>query len=222
MLISEIVDILIRSVSGGVNTADNKYEPRYVEALIPQLREQAIRIDFTGSSDRVATKSIDYSLTQSVVATKDAGQDNQLDYVTFSIPRPIELNYGNDGLVYVGQKNNSVSFSKFMNREDIANAMMRGMLNGKEIGYIHEGSKLLIFGNNMLSEVNVRGVFSDPTQVPTFNKLTDAYPVSKSILSMMVDLFKISQNVNINKPDDNIADGADTLTKGIVSNNLKA
>jgi hypothetical protein len=221
MLTREVVDILIRSVSGGVNTIDSKYEPEYVEALLPQLREQAIKLDFFGSRDRAATRRLDYALTQSTNVTKNVTQNTSYDYITFTLPKPIALGYQNDGLVYVGQEDNSVSFSKFMNREDVANAKMRGMLNGEQIGYIHEGTKLLIFGNNMLSEVNVRGIFYDPLVVPEFNWQTDDYPVTESILSLMVELFKSSQNVNINKPADNILDNADTTSRGVIANNLK-
>jgi hypothetical protein len=222
MILREVVDTLIRSVSGGTNTIDNKYEPRYVEALLPQLREQALKVVYYGDKNTGATRRIDYAYAQNITIQVDTGLDPDLDYVTFTCPKPIAIGRMVDGLLYVGKKNSATSFSKMLNREDIANAKMRGMFNGSVIAYIWEEGKLEVYGNKMLKELNVRAAFSDPTQVPNFNIQTSAYPVTDSLLMIMTDLFKANQNINIQKPADPIMDGADTTSRGIISQNLKA
>jgi hypothetical protein len=222
MTLREVVDTLIRSVSGGTNTIDNKYEPRYVEALVPQLREQALKIVYYGDKNTGATRRIDYAYTQPINIDVDTNLDPELDYVTFACPKPIVVGRMVDGLVYVGKKKSATSFSKMLNREDIANAQMRGMFKGAVIAYIWEEGKLEVYGNKMLKEVNVRGAFSDPTQVPNFNADTDEYPVTESLLMIMTDLFKANQNINVQKPADPIMDAADTTSRGIISQNLKA
>lgn len=103
----------------------------------------------------------------------------------------------------------SVEFTQFLNRSDVANMKVRNYFNGDNIGFIHEGSKLLIFGNNMLEEINVRGIFAIPQDVSGFNIEVDDYPVSESLILIMTDLFKQQMNVNIQKPADTVLNGQD-------------
>jgi len=203
----QIADILIRSVSGGVNTSDGKYDPEYVEALVPQLREDSIKLDYFGSRTRAATRRLDYSWSQSTTVTKDTTQTSGAGYITFSLPRPIAIGKNLNGLVYVGQDLNSVEFTQFLNRSDVANMKVRGYFNGDNIGYIWEGGKLIVFGNNMLETVNVRGIFSIPQDVSGFNIETDDYPVSESLILTMTDLFKVQMSINIQKPADTTLNG---------------
>jgi hypothetical protein len=221
MILREVVDTLIRSVSGGVNTIDNKYEPRYVEALVPQLREQAIKLDYFGGRNNAASRRLDYAYTQQVTVNVDTGLNNNLDYVTFTIPKPLSLGRMVNGLVYVGQENNAVSFAQMYNREDIANAKARGMFDGSVIAFFWEGGKLEVYGNKMLTEVNIRGVFSDPTVVSGFSIEADDYPVNEALLLIMTDLFKANQNINVQKPADSILDNADTDTRAVTANNIR-
>lgn len=222
MILREIADTLIRSVSGGTNGVDNKYEPRYVEALVPQLREQALKIVYFGDKNTGASRRIDYAYVQNITVQVDTNLDTDLDYITFDCPKPITVGRMVDGLLYVGKKNSATSFSKMLNREDIAQAQARGMFNGAVIAYIWENGKLEVYGNKMLKELNIRAAFSDPSQVSGFDVDTDEYPITESLLLIMTDLFKSNQNVNINKPADPIMDATDTTTRGIISQNLKA
>ena len=212
MILRNVADELIRSISGAVNTNDGRFDPVYVEQLVPQLREKAVKIDYFGDKSRAASRRLDYSLTQSITIPRDLNQDNDLDYITFTCPKPMAISRMVDGLVYVGQKNNSVAFVKLLNREDVANMAARGIFqNGRVIGYIWEAGKLLFFGSKMLQEVNVRGIFSDPTQVSGFRIESDDYPISESIMLIMTELFKTEQNVNINRPTDITEDGKEVI-----------
>jgi hypothetical protein len=207
MILREITDTLIRAINGGVDTIDSKYDPLYIEKLIPQIREQAIVIDYFGDRYRGASRRIDFSLIQPTTVSVDTGIDPDVDYVTFTIPKPVKIGGRVDGLVYVGQKDNSISFAKAYNREDIANMRMRNMFNGTVIAYLWEGDKLEVYGNKMLTEVNVRGVFADPTSVSGFGIETDQYPVNESLLLIMTDLFKAQMNIAIAMPADKGLDG---------------
>jgi hypothetical protein len=224
MLLIEIVDKLIRSVSGGVNPNDSKFDPLYVQALIPQLREKAIKMDYSGTRDMAANKRIEYAWLQSELLNIDEEiQDPDVDYLIFSLPKPVAISKGVDGIVYAGKKDDSVDFSKLANRNEVALYKRRGFLrNGKDIAVIYETPYLLVFGNPNLKQVKIQGVFSDPTRVANFNQDTDDYPVTDSLLDVMTDLFKKEQGININKPADSVNDGADTLSKGIISQNTKA
>lgn len=203
----QIADILIRSVSGGVNTSDGKYDELYIEALVPQLREEAIKIDYFGGRTRAASRRLDYSWSQSTTVTRDTTQTAGADFITFTLPKPIAIGKNLNGIIYAGKLLDSVEFTQFLNRSDVANMKVRNYFNGDNIGFIHEGGKLLIFGNSMLEEINVRGIFAIPQDVSGFNIEVDDYPVSESLILIMTDLFKQQMNVNIQKPADTVLNG---------------
>jgi hypothetical protein len=100
MIIRELVDILIRSVSGGNNASDGKYEPRYIESIIPHLRERAIKMEYNGSRTMTANRRVDYAwLNKSFTVTKDASiQDSDFDFIVFAMPKPSSINKIVDGL----------------------------------------------------------------------------------------------------------------------------
>ena len=87
------------------------------------------------------------------------------------------------------------------------------MFDGTNIAYIWTQGKLEVYGNNALSECQVRGIFADPTQVPNFRIEQDDYPISDSILNLMTDLFKVQMNINVQMPADNTLDGKTTLPR---------
>lgn len=212
MIIRQIADILIRSVSGSENGLDNKYSPRYVEALIPSLRNDAIILDYYGSRTRAASRRLDYALYQTVNATVNTPVEGR-DYVTFTVPKTIGVSRLIDGSVYVGKQNDSVQFSRLLNRSDVAMMKARGLLDGSNIAYIRNPTEIEVYGNNALSELQERGIYADPTQVPNFKIEQDDYPISDSILNLMIDLFKAGQNINVQMPADNVLDGKQNLPK---------
>lgn len=212
MIIRQIADILIRSVSGSENGLDNKYSPEYVEALIPSLRNDAIILDYYGSKTRAASRRLDYALYQTVNATVNTPVEGR-DYVTFTVPKTIGVGRLIDGSVYVGKQNDSVQFSRLLNRSDVAMMKARGLLDGSNIAYIRNPTEIEVYGNNALSELQERGIYADPTQVPNFKIEEDDYPISDSILNLMIDLFKAGQNINVQMPADNVLDGKQNLPK---------
>jgi hypothetical protein len=206
MILRNIVDTLIRAVSGGENGIDNKYSPTYVQALVPQLRNEAIILDYYGSRSRAASRRLDYACFQTIDANVNTPVEGR-DYVTFTVPKTIGVGRLTDGLVYVGQQYQSIEFSRLLNRSDVAMMKARGLLNGDNIAYIWSQGNIEVYGNNALGEIQVRGIFTDPMEVSGFNVETDDYPISENLLLLMTDLFKANQNVNIQLPADNVLDG---------------
>lgn len=206
MILRNIVDTLIRAVSGGENGIDNKYSPTYVEALVPQLRNEAIILDYYGSRNRAASRRLDYACYQTIDVNVNTPVEGR-DYVTFTVPKTIGVGRLIDGLVYVGQQDQSIEFSRLLNRSDVAMMKARGLLNGDNIAYIWSQGNIEVYGNNALGEIQVRGIFVNPTELSSFNVETDDYPISENLLLLMADLFKAQMNVNIQLPSDITLDG---------------
>lgn len=219
----QITDRLIRAVNAGVNTDDSRWSPRYIESLIPSLRESAIKMEYNGTRDRAGNKRVEYANLQSHTFQIDEEiQPEGVDYVIFDIPRPISISKGVDGIVYVGQDSDSVSFTKLHNRSEVATYKQRGFLrDGRNIAVIYEIPYVLAFGNPMLKELTLQFVAADPTAVPSFNIETSQYPVTDSQIELMVDLLKKELTPAMNRPADEISDGTDTTTRAVLSNNVK-
>ena len=206
MILRNIIDTLIRAVSGGENSIDNKYSPTYVEALVPQLRNEAIILDYYGSRNRAASRRLDYACYQTIDVNVNTPVEGR-DYVTFTVPKTIGVGRLIDGLVYVGQQDQSIEFSRLLNRSDVAMMKARGLLNGDNIAYIWSQGNIEVYGNNALGEIQVRGIFVNPTELSSFNVEADDYPISENLLLLMTDLFKAQMNVNIQLPSDITLDG---------------
>lgn len=206
MILRNIVDTLIRAVSGGENSIDNKYSPTYIEALVPQLRNEAIILDYYGSRNRAASRRLDYACYQTIDVNVNTPVEGR-DYVTFTVPKTIGVGRLIDGLVYVGQQDQSIEFSRLLNRSDVAMMKARGLLNGDNIAYIWSQGNIEVYGNNALGEIQVRGIFVNPTELSSFNVETDDYPISENLLLLMTDLFKAQMNVNIGMKSDITLDG---------------
>lgn len=224
MILELWIDKLIRSVSGGTNTSDNKYEPEYIKSLFPQLRERAIRIDYNGDRTHAANRRVDYSwVSKGFLLTKDNSiQNPKADHVIISCPRPVGINSKIDGFIYVGEEDNSVNWAKATSKADIANMKARNIFTGSIMAINYVYPYLQIYGNNLIKFAYIEMIAANPLAVPGFNELTDDYPVNESLFDVMVELFKIDQNVNIGKESDNVLDNAHTLTQNSVTSNLKA
>jgi len=224
MNIREVTDILIRAVSGGNNPVDSKWEAPAVEAMIPNLREKAMKMEYNGSRTQAASKRIDYAWLnpQFTVQKNNSLQDKNKDYIVFEVPKPASINKLVDGFIYVGQDDDSISFKKMSSRESIAIAKQRGFLrNGKDIAYIWQQPYLEVYGNNALTEINVRMICSNPADAPNFDLDTDEYPITESVLFNMIELFKLEMSVSINKLADTIVDDTETYGRNVTNQNTK-
>lgn len=209
MTLEQIADHLIRSISSGLSGIDNKYEPRYIEALIPGLYARAIQINYTGDRANAANKRIggesilylDIDIDPTIQPVGTIGKPK--DYLVFDCPPPIAINSKVTGLQYVGSPNTTVTFSEVMNRQDAANMIQRGFFQGKEIGWCYEGNYLLVWGNMMLKTMGIGIVPQNPLEVSTFNELTNRYPISENLITgLMTRLFLQDEGVNLQvKPD---------------------
>jgi hypothetical protein len=211
----ELADRLIRAVSGGKNPQDSKYDPLYVESIIPQLWGRAVRIDYNGDARRQPSRRLNYAWSLNFQPTfNEAIQVEGADYLLFECPRPMLISRFIDGLVYVGERLKTASWTKFTSREDVAAAYARNFFrNGQDIGYFHNGTYLEVYGNKNLRLIDIRIIPSNPNDLSTFDPDTDDFPVDDTIIDIMIELFKVDQNINVNKPADPIFDTAETTSK---------
>lgn len=222
MITSYLVDELIRSVNAATNTSNGRWDSEYVEALLPQLRAEAIIISYNGSRSQAANKTISGQWLQTIDLTIASNeQDNASEYLVVDIPSTIRINDKTDGLVYVGNAEQAITFKRAYTKTEVAYLKQRGFLKGKEVVYIYTGNKLEIYGNKILKGMQVQGIFTNPLEISGFNWYTDEYPVDEATIAIMKDLFIQRARMEMGIPQDTVADGADTMSVNPIKANTK-
>lgn len=222
MITSYIIDELIRSVNAATNTSNGKWDSEYVEALLPQLRAEAIIISYNGSRTQAANKTITGQWLQTLdFAISASEQDKNAEYLVIDIPSTIRINDKTDGLVYVGNANEAITFKRAYTKTEVAYLKQRGFLRGKEIVYVYTSNKLEIYGNKILKSFQIQGIFTNPLEIAGFNWYTDEYPIDEATLAIMKDLFIQRARMEMGLAQDTVADGADTLSVNPIKANTK-
>ncbi len=216
MNIEQVADELIRSASGGNNTADNKFDAPYVKSIVPVVRAKAITLRYYGGQLAASREIIKgtgkihplwlQSFTVNIVSSV---QDLTSDHLVFSVPAQVTIGTGNDGSVYLGEKKNANNFYQLQNAEEMSTYKKRGWINGQRIAYYSEGDTVEIYGNMSLKSIYVRRILNDPAKAPNFVMSND-YPISDDLLPVMIDVFRVMMN---NLPKDLINDGVPILDR---------
>ncbi len=222
--LSVIADILIKTVDGATNGLGSKYEMSFVKYLIPELRAQAIVLDYNGSRTRAASKKLTGDCAQGfTIPIVASAQVAGVEYLLATCPRPVRVKDGVTGIIYAGSSLVPQNFSQLYNRNEVGIYRERNMLgaNSRSIAYFHNGTQLEIYGNKALTSVDMIEICADPTEVSGFNQDTDTYPISMDLIPLMAELFV--QNVGrytMQKAGDEIFDQAETDERRAIKSNL--
>lgn len=208
----EVAEHIISSVNSFNDTVGSRINPRQVESMIPNLRQQSIISKYNGSRTLGASKRIEGDWIQKFDLIVDPTiQDSALEYLIVECPKFIAVNENVSGMVYLGRKDKTQSFKVAQTRDEINTLKARGFINnGKNIVVLYSETSLEIYGDPALKSLYVEGILQFPSEKPGFNEESEAYPVSSSILDIMISLFKQNMSVAINQPSDTVADQADT------------
>lgn len=223
MLLDAIVEQVIRAISGGLDTADGRFDGSYIEDKIHQYRIRQLIDTYNGSKFQAKSKFIHYSYYQPLdLVLVEADQDRTLNYITFPCPQPVNISQNVDGFSFVGNKKKGVSWSKVKSPEYISVLQRLGMMSETEIGYFYERGLLRVYGNLDIEIVHIEGIFQNPLEVQGFNPETDNYPMPDDAIPMMIENMKRMEfNQMVATPPDLIADGRDTITDATIRQNKR-
>lgn len=208
----EVAEHIISSVNSYNNTVGSRINPEQVEAMIPNLRQRAIISKYNGNSQIGASKRIEGDWVQRFEIVIDPSiQDISWEFLLADCPKMIAVNNSVDGLIYVGRKGKTQSFKIAQTRDEINTLKARGFINnGKDIVVVYADNQIEIYGDKSLKKLWIEGILQDPSEQPGFSQEFSPYPVSASILDIMISIYKINMNVAIGQPKDTIPDSTDT------------
>lgn len=208
MTLKNLVDVTQRFLSNsGIMTDESKWDPLYIENLIHRYRGMAIVQAYS------QTKSISPSWIQryDLVYSEPLQESNIL--VEFKMPPVMILSNTQTGLIYFGGTKGVCPFRFVRTRSELSMyAAHRATSKSKYIRALYIDDHLEVRNDTMLENAFVEGVFQNPTDLPTFNRQIDNYPLDEALIPLMHDLmYKTEGRFLSIKPADTIPDNADSV-----------
>lgn len=190
MLQDEIIERLSRLPSGGVINDQNRLDRGYLRSVLITFRNKLIVILYNGDRNTKASKRINPQCIQKYwpVYEKDLQEGNT--FVLFRCPEFISLSENSDGLRYGGTIDGSCSFRRIASRSQLSNFnqnKITNVNNGRFTSFLYDGSQqmLEVYGNTEIKEMLIEGVFADPADVPTWNALSDPFPLADNDITLL-------------------------------------
>lgn len=221
MLLEDITERIVRACQGGKAKDETEIDFAYVESKVPKWRQAAISILYNGSREQAANSFISPDWYQTVTISIPSGQsNNSKSYITATVPSVIRINNNTDGLVFVGDNDDTVNFIRISSPSYASDLMSRGDLSEDVIGFIVLGSDIRFYGNKQLETFTIQAILSNPLDDTNFDIDNDPYPVSEDVISVMerIAMQELLQEQNI--PEDLINDGVDTKDRRINKVNI--
>lgn len=214
MLLSNLKSQIIRLVSGGIETDTTRYDFSDIEDKIHYGRAFVIGQSFQQS------KRIGSSWTQQYISPFDPNLQDTNDFVRFKVPHVIRLDSLRDGFVYVGAITSTTAYRRVNNRAEMANYNLHRITkqNERTPKFIYSDGYIEVYGDTMIKELRVDGIFRNPTHIPSYNQDIDPYPISADLIGVLKDyLLKTTLIPEQQKAPDTIADGRETPQAKLLS-----
>ena len=220
----QLIEIATMQLSGGQYNIDGTVDPQYIETMLILLRSTAIRNNYTGSRYVAANKTIPSICIQDYHVIYDDDLQDDPCWNKFYCPEVISLDDKFDGLRYVGTEDDTNAFYRVKNASQYASMLNDPILKRlmeQNIVYMYTATDNILKVNDKdLRSFKVRGIFTDPTVIPTYNKNIDPFPCDiNTITTILNELYAMFTKNESATPSDAIADGKDE--SGIINANRK-
>lgn len=210
MLLKEITSQIIKLASGGVLTDESRYDFSDIDSRIHLARASVIQSYYN------KIKRIGSDWIQTYIADFDRNLQDSTSYVRFSSPRGIPLDTYMDGYLFVGDKDGLSSYRRANNRAVLVNYYSHRNSRPKETKptFIYSEGYIEVYGNPLIKELRIDGIFANPLEIKTFNEDIDSYPISNDLIDLVKDfVLKTSLSVESSKPADFVSNSKDSIVK---------
>ena len=133
---------------------------------------------------------------------------------SFICPPFLDFGLNRDGLQYVGAENCPENFVRIWDRVTLATQQKHPVMkSGRRILVMWEGGKLLVYSKLKVLKLEVTGVFSSPTDIPTYNKDKDYYPADVESVELIEQYVREKYMLmTLKTPQDNKSDSTPVMT----------
>lgn len=189
MKLEQIRDLFRGRPSGGFLNSDQRESNEFIDYTINLIRGMALPIRFAKDRKKPAIWMQEYAPEYS----KDF-QDGTKGKIQFTLPDVINLGATDSGYGYIGGTECNFQFRIWTDRSEFTSAMQDRLMNpasGRTSNVLFEGSRHVEIYSlaKVTTPPKFIGVYANPMEIPTYNMLTDEYPVDELSLKEMLNIF---------------------------------
>lgn len=189
ILLPELSQELVAQVSGGIFNDEVKFDLDLIESIIHQARADILR-----ESGWKRIPDIYYQVHTPTY--QSAWQDSTMCYVDFTVPDVIAVGQWSDGARYCGSPDGLAAFTRYGSgvQQAILNQHRVTKLSNQPVDvplwniYMNTSAgrnTLRIYNAPDIEEVIVQGIFAVPTEVSSYRREFDAYPIGEGAISTL-------------------------------------
>lgn len=201
---------VVRLMEGGIYSDENRLDDLYVYDVINDARAATLREDF------LKYRRWSPSALQTFYPDYDVNFQESTVYTTFRIPTGfIQASSLADGLVYFGSDGkciyDSQNFDRIKNRAELNDFLNNSRTNDFSIpAILIEGLTVTVLSKeNVVQNLQVVGVFDDPTAFSNYNINKDLYPISQDLSVRMYEIVEKGTMLRVfSRPADEISNSA--------------
>lgn len=137
------------------------------------------------------------SWQQELVLPYDEAIQESCNYSTFGpMPSIIKLEKAKDGVIFVGNEDFTVQYSRFNTAGELLNAMKHRILRRKienGVAALLDGDQWKIYTDLTFGKIKsfgTKAIFNDPTSLPYFNIAEDEYPIDATTFEFCLGYLK--------------------------------
>jgi hypothetical protein len=217
--IGGVTDAILRLTGGGVRSVDNRFDVPFIQQMVVAAIPMLVKSYYTGNRGLAQNHYIPDICKQTLELFYDESLQDDPCWNKFPCPDFISLDNDSNGLRFGGSTNGRTSFmilrSEEQYRQYLGNPTKVKIMN-KNVLIMYKADERVLKvrdvapGYKDLKSGTIRGVFSNFTELPGFNKDTDPIPMDgNSINSLIGAIYNIIRLPSYATPDE-IADGADS------------
>lgn len=208
MTLQEIITSAISSVSGGVYIDDRNISEGQIEAKVNEARAVWCLQQFA------VNRNVHPDWIQTFYPEIEQEQQENKCRTVFNCPNVIKFNDLRDGLLYVGSDDYADEFFRITSRSMLSTMMKHQVMRvGRRNYVLYQNGLAELYTVTKVKPPIVNGVFSIPTQVPTYNKNEHQYPIDPAGIDFIEKyLIQSPLMTEIKTPADHVSDGK-TITK---------
>ena len=192
MILPKIIDRVQRIVGGGIVTDENRWDQDYIISVINTFSRQVLRDFYVKNNKRINPVCYQRFYCEYDKNIQEPG------FIKFTLPPIVSFDEYSDGIRYIGSVTESNGFRRIRSRARLSsfnNHKVMNVNNGRAQSALYNGNDqtIEVYGNVLLRDCLVEGIFINPLDVPTYNMSVDNYPFNEDLIPVMEDLIYRSQ-----------------------------
>jgi len=205
-----------RQVSAGISTTDGRLARPAMAAAIHQARA------FVTAQDFRKFKRWNAQCVQYHYPLYDNYFQTSVCISRFTLPSDfISGDPRNDGLVFIGSSNDTDNFNPYISQNfrritsrmelnDFLKHPRMSPTNGNYIGALIDGLDVELYSKDVIKNLAIGAVFSNPELIPSYNPSKDQYPIDSTLIQpMLTYLYQTTFGIQAAGVPDTISSASD-------------